>query len=61
MYLIQELECLKRLRHPHVTQLMGVGIDTDENIFIVLELFELGTLRDYLNTYKHQIPFHLKL
>ena len=38
--LFNELTCMKKLRHPNVALLLGISIDNQENLYIVLELFE---------------------
>ena len=49
MYLVQEIECLKRLRHPHISMLIGIALDSSENLYLLLELFPKGTLKSVLS------------
>lgn len=44
-----EIDALKLCQHPNIVQLYDV-IESLDNIFIVMELLNSGTLKDYLNT-----------
>nr|KAJ3419010.1 Serine/threonine-protein kinase ulk3 [Polyrhizophydium stewartii] len=45
--LVQEIAILKRLRHPHIVQLLDFEWDAD-SVFLALEWCDLGTLSDLL-------------
>lgn len=58
--LFNELTCMKKLRHPNVALLLGISIDNQENLYIVLELFEQQTLDKFVMKYKGEIPKETK-
>ncbi|XP_072049404.1 uncharacterized protein [Amphiura filiformis] len=51
-----ELQILSKLKHPNIASLHGV-VDQRPDFFLVLELCDGGSLRDYLNK-KSNIPVH---
>lgn len=56
IYLFNELICMKKLRHPNIVLLLGVSIDDNENLFIMLEYCEQKSLNQFVNLYKNVIP-----
>jgi serine/threonine protein kinase len=59
-YLLNELTCMKKLRHPNVVLLLGISIDDMENLIIILEYFEQLTMDQFVKKYKGQIPISTK-
>uniref|UniRef100_A0A6B2L5E3 non-specific serine/threonine protein kinase n=1 Tax=Arcella intermedia TaxID=1963864 RepID=A0A6B2L5E3_9EUKA len=50
----REISVLKTLRHPHITSLIGIIADRDEDIKMVMEFAENGDLRNYLKNSKNK-------
>ena len=47
---------MKKLRHPNIVLLLGISIDDNENLFIMLEYCEQKSMNQFVNLYKNVIP-----
>ena len=52
---------MKKLRHPNVVLVLGISIDDKENLVIILEYVEYGTLDKFVKSYRGEIPVPTKL
>lgn len=59
--IINEIDCLKKTRHPNVISLFGVGLDQGSTVLIVTELCEQLSLKSFFKKFKDKIPGKVKL
>ena len=61
MNIVNEIDCLRKTRHPNVISLFGIGLDQSSNVLIVTELCEQLSLRSFFKKFKEKIPGKVKL
>ena len=60
-FIINEIACLKKLRHPNIVMIIGVTIDSDENILIITELCEQENIKKFLGKFQKKAPLNVKM
>ena len=50
-FIINEIACLKKLRHPNVVMMIGVVIDEEDNLLIITELCEQESIKKFLSKF----------
>lgn len=61
MNLINELDCLRRLRHPNIISVFGISVDSNQTVYIVTELCEQLSLKSFFKKFEGKIPPKVKL
>ncbi len=58
--IVNEIDCLRKMRHPNIISLIGVGLDQGQ-VLIITELCEQLSLRSFFKKFKDKIPGKVKL
>ncbi len=56
----RELEIMKKLRHDNVVRILAV-LNDDMKVIIIMEFFDKGCLKSYLNSYRDEIKMPTQL
>jgi len=58
---VNEIACLKKLRHPNIVMIIGVVIDEKSNLLIITELCEQESIKKFLKKFKSKAPLNVKI
>jgi serine/threonine protein kinase len=58
---VNEIACLKKLRHPNIVMIIGVVIDEEDNLLIITELCEQESIKKFLTKFKSKAPLNVKI
>jgi serine/threonine-protein kinase CTR1 len=60
-FIINEIACLKKLRHPNIVMIIGVLIDQEDNLMIITELCEQESIKKFLTKFQKKAPLNVKM
>ena len=60
-FIVSEIACLKKLRHPNIVMIIGVLIDQEDNLMIITELCEQESIKKFLTKFQKKAPLNVKM
>lgn len=59
--IINEANCLKRIKHPNVITLYALAFDQNQNLYLITELCEQLSMKNFFKKFKQKIPTAVKV
>lgn len=59
--IVNEISCLKKIRHPNVISLYAMAVDQNQSVYLATELCEQLSLKSFFHKFKGKIPFKVKV
>ena len=58
---LTEIACMKKIRHPNIAMIIGISIDTDDYLYMVLEYYQHLSMEDFYKKNKGKIKLISKI
>lgn len=49
---LTEISCMKKIRHPNIAMIIGISIDAEDYLYMVLEYYQYQNLQDFYRKHK---------
>lgn len=58
---LTEIACMKKIRHPNIAMIIGISIDSDDYLYMILEYYQYQNMQDFYQKNKAKIKLTSKM